>query len=652
MAVDPSKYQIYAEKDLNRAQIDWGTVGKTLSDGLISIAKEREARKQQIADDTVDAMNKLSEVPDVNNQTLSALIINGSEQSKQELQARMDLVRRGIIKPKDYKLFMNAQQNGYKSLSTAVQNYDKYYVETMKAIESGETSGLNEYVADTIEQFGNLKNKVLWTNPSNGQLQLVTMQPDADGNFTVMPDPNKNPELFQNPNNINTIMRFNEKRKVLQDEAKKVTDTIGTYISSYVSENYGNVVTIEDFRNSKIAGKNYKEWLESQVNNLTATDNDIAQILSNQGYRFAASEAEYEEKYGKDADKSLFIKVDNSSGKPVLTLSEEQEETARQLAREAIDSQVSRKLEQTQPPSGSQGRRQEDVDDAGYIKELNTILTANKTEAEAALKRRIDTKNASVQFEDDKIVSFEITEDQIILRRKKGDPYIIDRIQDSGIADDPETKDIDESVNRLSTLDEIVAINDVLAPKDISRGKIEELIRKENITLGQRRKEGISTKTPRPEIEVFTPKSLAPDGTSLSSYLIGTLDEKLKRTTSNAKIKSEIQKAIQTYMPLELSKDLNARPDLYGPTTVSQVGNENKFIITIGKESVEVITDTGTSTAEIVDKISEAINKAREKVNINRTSRNVVGSGKPSYAEWKKDNPTGTPAEWKQETGQ
>ena len=34
MAVDPSKYQIYAEKDLNRAQIDWGTVGKTLSDGF------------------------------------------------------------------------------------------------------------------------------------------------------------------------------------------------------------------------------------------------------------------------------------------------------------------------------------------------------------------------------------------------------------------------------------------------------------------------------------------------------------------------------------------------------------------------------------------------------------------------------------------
>ena len=192
-----------------------------------------------------------------------------------------------------------------------------------------------------------------------------------------------------------------------------------------------------------------------------------------------------------------------------------------------------------------------------------------------------------------------------------------------------------------------MSINDVLAPKPLSKGKIQDLVQRKNITLGQRREEGVSTKTPRPEIEVFTPKSLAADGTSLSSYLIDKLDEKLKSTTSNPKIKSEIQKAIQTYMPLELSKDLNARPDLYGPTTVSQVDRENKFIITIGKESVEVTTDTDTSTAEIVEKVAEVINKAREKVNTNRTSGNVVGSQKLSFSEWRKENPGGTYADWK-----
>ncbi len=60
MAIDPSKYQIYAERDTNRANIDWGTVAGTLSKGLDAIRQDREARKQQIEDDTVDAMNKLT----------------------------------------------------------------------------------------------------------------------------------------------------------------------------------------------------------------------------------------------------------------------------------------------------------------------------------------------------------------------------------------------------------------------------------------------------------------------------------------------------------------------------------------------------------------------------------------------------------------
>ena len=339
MAVDPSKYQIYAEKDLNRAQIDWGTVGKTLSDGLISIAKDREARKQQIADDTVDAMNKLSEVPDVNNQTLSKMIIDGSDQSKQELQARMDLVRRGIIKPKDYKLFMNAQQNGYKSLSTVVQNYDKYYTAKMEAIESGTQSKLDAAVAETVEQFGNINNKVLWTNPVNGQLQLVTMEQDEDGNYTKMPDPNKNPEKFQNPNTINTIMRFNEKKKVLQDEAKKVTDTIASYIRSSVAN--GVVTKVKDFRNQLIGGKTYDEWMKSQIGFLTATDNDVAQILTNSGeYTFTFSKEEAD----KDPSK---IFVDNSSGKPVISISDKAKERAEQLAREAIDSQIDSEITKT-----------------------------------------------------------------------------------------------------------------------------------------------------------------------------------------------------------------------------------------------------------------------------------------------------------------
>ena len=143
------------------------------------------------------------------------------------------------------------------------------------------------------------------------------------------------------------------------------------------------------------------------------------------------------------------------------------------------------------------------------LESLNTIMTGNKTDAEAAVKRRIDTANQSVKFQDDKIVSFDITEDEIILRRANGDPFIIDRKQDTGIPDDPNTPE-DESVNVLTTLDEVVSINDVLSPTNLSKAKIQDLIRRENIKLGPRRTDEVSSRTPKSEIEVFSPTTINP----------------------------------------------------------------------------------------------------------------------------------------------
>jgi len=649
--IDPSKFQRLTSKDIANSesmQVDWGSVASNLSKTLTDVRDDRERRKQEIQDRTDQAMQKLNEVPDLKNQTLLTAYYEGGDDAKNAMLTYYDQVKRGLAKTKDFKIFTGNVLTGFKGMSDSFKNFDGYYTDMMQKIKNGEVSGLTENAAESIESFASLKNKKIYTNPLTGQIQVVSMLPDKDGNFTIMPDPKKNPERFQNPMSVNSIMRFEEKRKVLLDEAKKLTDPLATVITASV--NNGSVTSIEDFRQmDDIGGKTYDEWLSSQVNTLTANDSDIAQILSGQGYKFAGSAVEFKEKYpGLGLDK--FIKTDYSSGSPVLSLTDGQKKRARGFAESAIESQLDSIVKKTQGfdlnRESVARRRDEDIDDAGYIRELNTIMTGNKTDAEAALKRRIDTKNANIKFEDDKIVSFDITDDQIILRRKKGDPFIIDRKQDTGVADDPTTPE-DESINVLSTLDDIVSINDVLAPKPLSKGKIQDLVQRENITLGQRREEGVSTKTPRPEIEVFTPKSLAADGTSLSSYLIDKLDEKLKSTTSNPKIKSEIQKAIQTYMPLELSKDLNARPDLYGPTTVSQVDRENKFIITIGKESVEVTTDTDTSTAEIVEKVAEVINKAREKVNTNRTSGNVVGSQKLSFSEWRKENPGGTYADWK-----
>jgi len=346
--IDPSKYQIRKTiDDVTKSQIDWATVAGTLSDTFTDIKKDRDQRKQAIQDATDQAMEKLSEVPDLKNQTLLTAYYEGGDNAKNAMLTYYDQVKRGIAKPKDFKIFQGNVLTGFKGMSDSFKNFDGYYNDMMQKIKNGEVSDLTENAAESIESFASLKNKKIYTNPATGQIQVVSMLPDKDGNFTIMPDPKKNPERFQNPMSINSIMRFEEKRKVLLDEAKKLTDPLATVITASV--NNGSITSIEDFRQmDDIGGKTYDEWLGSQVDTLTANDSDIAQILSGQGYKFASSESEFKEKY-PNLGLDKFIQADYSSGAPLLNLTDSQKQQARGFAASAIESQLDSIVKKTPP---------------------------------------------------------------------------------------------------------------------------------------------------------------------------------------------------------------------------------------------------------------------------------------------------------------
>ena len=458
-------------------------------------------------------------------------------------------------------------------------------------------------------------------NPTilNDSISTFSMGKDKNGNYTVMPNALKNPGAFGNPASINSRMNFDEKKRDTSTLVNKEVEFIGKHITATRYKN-GVVETIDDFTTAA----SYPKWKQASIDKLTSNDYHMTQILTDQGYVLGRT---LEEAQAKDptVTKENFIQVDMAGDKPVPKLTDDQQKEAKKIVGDLIDSQINKEQKKTpgfKDSADDNKRKDEDTDDIGYIKELDIIMHGDPLEAEAALKRRIDTKNQDPSTPlDDKIVSFEITDDQIILRRAKGDPLTIDRVADTGVADDPTTPE-DESIKTLSNLDDVVAINDLISPKKLSRGRIEKLIEKEGITLGKRRKGGVGSKVGKSEIPATTPTTLAPDGTSLSSQLIDKFDEKLGMMDSDNFIKAEITAAVQKFMPAELSKELSNNPSLYGPTTIKEVPNMEQMELTIGGESVIINTNTGASTATIVEKINENFDLSprgiREMLNLNK----------------------------------
>lgn len=405
MAVDPNKYSIYAQRNLEKEYVDWGKVAKDVTTGIVTIASERAARKAAIDEETQKAMENLSAVPDVQNQDAGALIINASDMSKKNLQIQYDLLKRGLISPKDFKLYMQQQKNGYASYSESIKNWDTWYQKSLERQQMDANGNIiasegELYNTTALESFGNLKNKVLMTNPANGQLQLVEMNKDGDGNFTVMPDVIKNPERIINPHGINQRMNMRSNRKVLNDEAKKLVDPLGQVIRSYIKDD-GTGFSREGFRYAD--GKTYENFLVDAENTLTATNDDQMQILAGVGYRIAQSEEEFKKKYpGVSTDKMILVSYD--SGAPIYSLNKGDLETeAKKVARAAIDRQVDDITKSDKEPSpDSRGSNKVTLDNG--IQRLKTIETIYSSDDPVkinnAIKSLLDTS-------DDRFTGFE-----------------------------------------------------------------------------------------------------------------------------------------------------------------------------------------------------------------------------------------------------
>ena len=293
-----SKYSTYAGLD-TEAPVNWGSVANTISKQVNLFNAKRKADQQAVEDATQSAIEKLNELPDVNNQSLDKALLDSAKSQQEQLMMNMKLVRKGVFKMHDYKMRMNEMKNGYTNFKNITKVYDGWWTAAQERVKNNTATEADKAFMKRIESFGNLNNKKFMTNPANGQLQVVTMGKDDKGQYTIMPDPKKNPEAFQNPGVILDMMKYDGGVKVDLDEAtNNIVDDLGVMMTAFVTDT-GEEYTLTDFRqmfNNEESLKKlglpddittFDEWLDSQAEALTGDDAAIAQILATQaGYQF------------------------------------------------------------------------------------------------------------------------------------------------------------------------------------------------------------------------------------------------------------------------------------------------------------------------------------------------------------------------------
>jgi hypothetical protein len=479
-----NKYSIYAQRSVDSTQMDWNKVSDDLVTGLNVIQADRTARKAAIEKSTQDAIEQLSKVPETGTQDAASLLINASAMSIKEIQTQNNLMKRGLSSVQDNMLFMQQQKNGYASLSTAVKGWDDWAVEARERLQAAKDGGataseLEIFTNLSVEALGNLKNKKLWSNPTNGKMQLVTMgKNEKTGLYDVMPDYEKRKQDYQNPNQIINFMKFKQDKIDVNDMATAQTAQIADIIQiTLEGDEYkrltggGRQLSTEDFRNLGDFGTDengnaitYDMWKSTQLDAMIGAPGDknnmnAAQVLTNSGrFFFAETESQFKEKHpGISTD--YMIKVDMSSGQPVPEMTESQYKNARRLADIAVESQVSH-IEKVAETSKSAQAPQQDSpatiakdnkDRAliGFMDDANAIVSDDESAFNSTAQDRIVALNKAQTDPNKMIDSMTRNDEAITITLADGTPEIIRRLDEDG--NPRPTEDVVKEVYRYIT---------------------------------------------------------------------------------------------------------------------------------------------------------------------------------------------------------
>lgn len=400
-----NQFSVYAQRDTDSVQVDWGVIAKDISDEVTKISDDRQTKRDELATSQKKTLNELSQVADLDNQSVNNFVIRGGNFSKNAMMTQYELMTRGKIKPSEYQLFQQSVKDGYKNLSIFAKNADDKYKAAMERLAQGEdgnqiASELEIVFNEGTFDYTDLKNKQLITNPSTGEMLIVTLQDDGNGNM-VIPDLKKNPEMYQSLATLNNRTAFQLDRR---DTGKLTTaavadlgDVVISDISKYTVLGGGGVVEKttgirqawdESLMNEPGA---YDKWMSDSVDVVAGKrDNpnnfNAMQVLANTGVKLSL----------KDEPGTIQYRT-NGNGMPELMMTPEQIDQARDIVQKQIESKLIQKIEFTKGMSGQQvsASRSKAYDDkkkadATNAQNLNMIGNIFRGKTEAELKTGLE----------------------------------------------------------------------------------------------------------------------------------------------------------------------------------------------------------------------------------------------------------------------
>ena len=261
----------YVERNLEN-DVNWGSVGKGFSDMLLAERDERKAKKEFLNDKMVQTQDALKKSPlgyDTNyNDKMISLSSNGSS----FLYALEKDLKQGRISPEDYLRTIQRMNGSLDEIFNLSNNYNALYEEHLNRVDSEGASYMETKLFEDIDNMTKF-NEYDFFLDSSGIIGAAPLVKGADGLTTIDPTKARSAQAIYNlaQNFINKIP-LEEETKAASDRLAKFvreTSTAASYKNPGMTKSYDDIRQMPEYSTLK----------EALIDGILSTDNKTASVL-------------------------------------------------------------------------------------------------------------------------------------------------------------------------------------------------------------------------------------------------------------------------------------------------------------------------------------------------------------------------------------
>lgn len=263
-------YYKYAERSAED-YVDWGAIGKTMSDTLLKEQQNRDKMKADIDKASREFGETLMNSPQGEHRGMNKWALEYANNAQQFQLMQLRNLKSGKLSLKDYLVSRENLKQGTNDAFDIMKKYNDKYGEYMERQKNGESAGLETFLLGEVEGFGNLTASSLYINPADGQVSAGMRVPrDPSKPY----DPETNPytaKMSNNPSDYRTLNSLNFALSAQIDKydaAGAVSGIVDSFATDYqilTRGSRGKMTTVNDVRQMGEDGKMFTDALETKI---------------------------------------------------------------------------------------------------------------------------------------------------------------------------------------------------------------------------------------------------------------------------------------------------------------------------------------------------------------------------------------------------